>query len=403
MARALQALRFAVARAVSEPHALVIGGGLAGSALATWLARAGRRVLLLERERAPHDKVCGEFLSVEAGLYLADLRLDLDALGAVPIERLRLAGRGRALSAALPFPARSLSRRVLDEALLRGAEAAGVEVRRGARVTALAGRPGAWEARVEGGGRATGAELFLATGKHDLRGWRRPPGPQSDLVGFKLHWRLAPAQAADLDRHVELALFPGGYCGLEPVEGGLTNLSLLVRRRRLAELGGGWDALLASVLAACPHLRQRLHGAQPCRARPLAVAGLPYGHVQRGSDDGAWRLGDQAAVIPSFSGDGMSIALHSARLASACLIDGLGADAYQRRLAADVGAQISRATFVSRLLVRPAGQRLALGAARIAPALMGMVAEATRIPAPALRRTARTRPAEPRLAVSQSG
>ena len=385
-----------------DSQALVIGGGLAGSALSTWLARAGRRVLLLERERGPHDKVCGEFLSREAGLYLADLGLDVEALGAVPIDAVRLAGGGSPVTARLPFPAHSLSRRVLDEALLAAAEAAGTQVRRGARVLALAGRPGAWEARIEGGGVARGAEVFLATGKHDLRGWRRPAGPQGDLLGFKLHWRLAPGQAAALARHVELLLFPGGYGGLEPVEGGVANLCLLVRAQRFQALGGTWEALLAAIREACPHLRARLIGAEPARPRPLAIAGLPYGHVRQGSCDGAWRLGDQGAVIPSFSGDGMSIALHSARLAARCLLTGGDAAVYQRRLAGDVGAQIRRATLVSQALVRPGGQAVALGAARLAPGLMAVLAEATRIPGPALARAGQGRPHAPAALCSTS-
>ncbi len=49
---------------------LVIGGGLAGSMAAMRLAAANREVLLLEKEREPHHKVCGEFLSAEAIHYL---------------------------------------------------------------------------------------------------------------------------------------------------------------------------------------------------------------------------------------------------------------------------------------------------------------------------------------------
>ena len=84
-------------------EALIIGGGLAGSALAITLARAGRDVVLVEKERAAHQKICGEFLSREAIHYLEALGIDLAALGAVPIDRLRLVRGNVIADVALPF------------------------------------------------------------------------------------------------------------------------------------------------------------------------------------------------------------------------------------------------------------------------------------------------------------
>jgi flavin-dependent dehydrogenase len=371
---------------MSRTHdALVLGGGVAGTALAQRLAAAGRDVLLVERQAGPHDKVCGEFLSGEAMLYLRRLGLDPLALGAVPVEQVSVSGRGRAQRCRLPFPAFSLSRRRLDEALLAAAATAGATLRRGAGARALDCRGGLWEARLEDGSQVAARQAFLATGKHDLRGWRRPPGPQPDLLGFKLHLRLRPDEAAALGQAVEIALFPGGYAGLQPVEGGHANLCLLVRRGHFAALGGEWAALQRHMAAQNPHLASRLAGATPLWERPLAIAAIPYGFVQR-SGDGCWRLGDQAAVIPSFAGEGMSIALHSAHLAAACHLGGDDAAAFQRRLAGDVSGLVRRATLVSQLLVRGWGQALLLGGLRGLPFALAATAAATRLPAAALRR-----------------
>jgi flavin-dependent dehydrogenase len=368
--------------------ALVIGGGPAGAAVATRLALAGREVVLVEREAGPADKVCGEFLSHEAGEYLAALGVDLPALGAVTIDALRLCVRDRVASVALPFAAQSLSRRVLDEALLRRAAAAGAEIRRGAKVVELTSHGGAWTARLEDGTSVEGGEAFLASGKHDLHGYKRPPGLQNDLVAFKLHWQLAPRQADALAGHVELVLFDGGYAGLQPVEGGRANLCLVVRRARLQGLGPRWRALLAAVRAESPQLDARLAGAVPCWEKPLALSAIPYGHLRRRAD-GLWRLGDQAAVIPSFSGDGMSIALHSAALAAETFLAGGSADAYQRALARDVTGQVLLATLLSHGLVRRPAQA-ALGAiARLWPRLMSTVASHTRVSDAAVARTMR--------------
>jgi flavin-dependent dehydrogenase len=119
--------------------------------------------------------------------------------------------------------------------------------------------------------------------------------------------------------------------------------------------------------------------------RPLAIASIPYGYVRSGSD-GLWRLGDQAAVIPSFAGDGMSIALHSGNVAAACFLDGGTAADYQRRLAADVGTAVRFATLLSAMSVHPVGRGFITAAARALPGAMRLVAAATRVPPSALRR-----------------
>ena len=131
---------------------------------------------------------------------------------------------------------------------------------------------------------------------------------QPDLIAFKAYWRLSPWQAESLQGRVELLLFPGGYAGLQPVERGRANLCLLIRKSVFARKYGSWESLLGAMQQACPHLGSRLDGAECLSSKPLAVSGLPHGYVAWQSA-GLWRLGDQAAVIPSFSGDGMSIAL----------------------------------------------------------------------------------------------
>jgi flavin-dependent dehydrogenase len=100
---------------------VVIGGGLAGAAFALRLAREGARVAVLERTRAPHLKVCGDFLSADALDQLTSLGIERRAAGAMGVITLKLHMGGRATAAALPFRAAGLSRLRLDEALLAAA------------------------------------------------------------------------------------------------------------------------------------------------------------------------------------------------------------------------------------------------------------------------------------------
>jgi flavin-dependent dehydrogenase len=368
-------------------NAVVIGGGPAGAAVAARLGRGGKKVTLLERERGPVDKVCGEFLSREAALYLESLGVDLGSLGAVPIDTVRLCERDHVTAVPLPFNAVSLSRRALDEALLARAGAEGATVERGARVTQLTRVGSRWTVGLAGGTRIETDTVFLATGKHDLRGHGRPQGLQNDLLAFKLHFRLVTRQSEELQRHVELILFDGGYAGLQPIEGDRANLCLVVNRRRFRDVEQRWENLLAGIRAESPHLDARLDGAEPCWERPLALSAIPYGHVRRRADEvDLWRLGDQAAVIPSFSGDGMSLALHSAELAASMYLEGSSADDYQRRLSSEIRGQVLLATALSHGLVRRAGQ-VALGAAaRLWPRLVSSVAFHTRVSEAALSR-----------------
>jgi len=357
---------------------LVIGGGPSGSMLAALLANAGQRVTLLEKEREAHHKVCGEFLSREAVYYLLQAGIDALSLGAQGIDTVRLSSARAVATAPLPFQAFSLSRRTLDEALLARAAECGCRTIRGAAVESLTGCGEEWTAQLSDGRTVLAPAVFLATGKHDLRGWARPAGRQNDLIGFKLHWQLSRQQVHRLRRTMDLFLFPGGYGGLSLIENDHANLCLVVRRSAL-RVYGAWPQLLAALLAENRHLRALLHGAEPLWPRPLAISPVPYGHLA--DDQGAlWRVGDQAAVIPSFTGDGISIALHSAVLAAKMFLDGDCASRFHGVLRAQLRGSMALATLLSRVAVTSAGGTAALRAARMSPRIMRSIAAATRIP-----------------------
>ena len=366
----------------SPDRIAIAGAGPAGCAAAILLARAGHPVTLVERDPAPAHKVCGEFISPEAVADLHALGLDLASLGACRIDRLRLVRGRRTVEAALPFVAASLTRRTLDAALQARALSCGATLLRGRTVRDLA--PDALT--LDDGERLPAVAVLLATGKHDLRAHRRPPPRPPSPVGFKTYWRLAPAQAAALSGHVEVLLFPRRrgdagttYGGLQPVEGGAANLCLLVSRARLDAAAGRWDAVLDALCAESPHLRARLDGATPLLDRPLTIAGVPYGFIHRGPAGGIFRLGDQACVIPSFTGDGMAIALHSARLAARTLLAGGTADDHARLLRADVARPMRTARALAALGRTGAGQGALMAACALWPGVISAAALSTRV------------------------
>lgn len=344
------------------------------------LARAGHAVTLLEKTREPHDKVCGEFLSRESAVYLERHGLHPEKLGAVPIDTVRLVTPWFTQERALPFPAWSLTRKRLDEALLVEAQRSGVQVLRGAQVTALTRADNSWRVTVRDREAFTASDVVLATGKLDVGGWPRPEGRQPDLIAFKMYYRLSSDQLAKLGSSVELVLFPGGYAGLQPVGDGVANLCLLVDRRRLQT--GGTEAL-QEVIQRSPHLQQRLYSSVALLQKPLAASRIPYGHLQRATLPGLWRVGDQAAVIPSFCGDGTAIALHSGAVAAAAFLNGASAYTYQQKLHGQLATRMGFAARLSQLLVDWPEASYVL---RAFPGLMSAIAALTRIPESALGR-----------------
>lgn len=362
-----------------KDEVFVIGGGVAGCAAAIALARHGRSVTLIEREPTPRHKVCGEFLSGEALEDLHALGIDAVALGAVPIDLVRLAASRRAAEAPLPFPAASLTRKALDSALIAEALAAGVRVECGRSVeTLIRTRTGMWQATLDDGAVYQAPNVFLATGKHDLRGYSRPKDPQR-WVAFKMYFRLAPAQATELARSSELMLYPGGYGGIQPVENGVANLCWVVQQGFLARAGNRWDSFLAKMKHDCPHLAMRLAGAEPLLDKPVAITHIPYGYIRRTTEDGLYCLGDQAAVIPSFTGDGISIALHTARCAVAAFIAGKPAPHFQAELRSALLPQMRLAQFAADGLNNSLARAVLPFCLRIWPGVMRVTARLTRV------------------------
>jgi flavin-dependent dehydrogenase len=360
---------------VTGDGAVVVGGGPAGAAAALLLARARRGVTVIEREPEPAHRICGEFIGGDGLARLAALGIDVARLGARPIGRVRLVRGAAVAETALPFAAAGVCRRALDAALLEAAEAAGAAVARGHAVR----RIGDGGIEVDRLGILRPAALFLATGKQELRGARRALRDAPDRkLGLKTHLRLTAAQAAELDGAVELMLFPDAYAGLQMVTRETANLCLVVAEERFA-LARGWQGLLAELARACPSLARRLDGARGWD-RPLAIARTPYGFMHRARrHEPAFRLGDQMGVIPSFTGDGIAIALDTAALAARTHLQGGTTAEYHGAAARRLRRPIRLATALYRAGHAPLGQFGMMAAARLWPGSLRAVAAMTRV------------------------
>ncbi|MBD2746896.1 NAD(P)-binding protein [Microvirga sp. BT688] len=363
---------------------VIVGGGLAGASAACVLGREGHSALLLERDREPRNKVCGEFLSVEAQTYLAGLGIDLDDLGASRISRLGLYHRGMQAEAKLPFLARGLSRKVLDEALLQKAILHGARIMRGVSVRSVTTEETASWIDAGSFGGIQAETLFLASGKHGVRGIKRPAsGSINDLIGFKMHYRLSAEQRTSLDGAIEVILFEDGYAGLQLIEDGIANLCLVVAQERFERAGKSWDSLVEQITGECHILADRLEDALAAFDKPLSIFQVPYGFVHQPETtgpQGLFRLGDQMGVIPSFTGEGMSMALHSGYLAARIFLrHGRTSSQYHRKMASDIQRQVQLAFLLNKAARFGPGQAALFHLCRTWPSLMRQVATFTRI------------------------
>ena len=321
--------------------------------------------VLIERSPGERDVVCGGFLGWDAIAALRRLGLDPASLGARPIHRLRLVAGRKVVEAQLPMPAAGLSRRRLDATLLRLAEEAGATVLRGRTARAL--EEGG--VRLDDGSELAADALFLATGKHELRGAVRPVGTRALSVGL----RTAIPAASALAGTIELHLYNGGYAGLLLQEDGAANLCLSVAQARMA---GGREALLAELMDEAPLLAERLGGAVP--ADWEAIAGVPYGWRANTTAPGLFRIGDQAAVIASLAGDGIAVALASGAAAAHACLHGDGAPAFQSAFAARARRPVAIAETLRHMAEAPVRRKLMLGLAGV-PGLTRLAARLTRI------------------------
>jgi flavin-dependent dehydrogenase len=357
-----------VTRTVTTDVAIV-GGGPAGAALATLLARRGRRVVVFERALAYRWHACGVFsspASIDAlrriGLDDATLQQVARPVASLQVEtaagtRFRLAyGDDGSLNA----PPVGFDRSSLDPTLLTLARDAGAEVRIGAAVSAVDGT----RLTVRDGRHQSIAEARIVVGADGIR------STVARVLGVVRRARLGPRTGLTFHvedpvpatpRHGRMVLFRDGYVGLAPVPGGRVNVGIVIGRSWASDLrAGGAEAIADRVLAGVPvDPHDPVDWRAPIRCDPIEGA-APLGHRVARRHGPNWLLvGDAAGFLDPFTGEGLHRALVSAELAATAInrhLDGDpgGLPGYEAAMRARFRSKDALTLLVQAFLARPA-------------------------------------------------
>jgi flavin-dependent dehydrogenase len=309
-----------------DAEVIIVGGSVAGSAVATHLARRGHEVLVIDRAAFPREKVCGEGLMPHGVAALGRLGLDAHALG-VPFVGIRYhAGGARAEGRFPGDPGVGLRRHELDQALAQLSREAGVHRVDGV-VRDVGGEPGAMRVVTRGGvlrcRAVVGADGLHSKVRKRL-GLQAPPRGRK-RYGLRAHVRLASGRA--LPRTVDVHVVRGAELYLTPTGPDQVNVAVLAEAATMSALRGArsegdrlGDALFALARTA-PEVAELLDGAQPITE---AAATGPLRQASRDVvADGALLVGDAAGFLDGITGEGMSLTLREAELAAEVLADGL--------------------------------------------------------------------------------
>jgi flavin-dependent dehydrogenase len=297
---------------------VIVGGGLAGLTSANLLAAANIKVLLIEKKTYPFHKVCGEYISNEVKPFLINMGLDLNSLAPSAIHKLRISNAGGTSACAdLEMGGFGVSRYKLDNSLYELAIKKGAVVRTGVEVKEIHFVQDAFQIGLAGGEIIHSKLVIGSYGKRALLDKFMHRGFMQKRTGFmavKYHIKTNyPENEIGLDS------FKGGYCGISKIENDTYCLCYLVQRKNRNSYKTIRE-MEEAVLFKNPVIKDVFSKATFLYDKPEVINEISFDTKEQVVQH-VWMCGDAAGLITPLCGNGMSMAIHGAKLACEIIIE----------------------------------------------------------------------------------
>lgn len=294
----------------------IVGGGLAGLTAGIHLRLAGKRVCIFEKHQYPKHKVCGEYVSNEVKPYLESLGINIDS-HSVDIQDFKLSSEnGKSVSCKLPLGGFGISRFALDEILHRRALNLGVDIIHES-VQSITFDNDIFE--IKDSNKIVVKATFCLGAYGKRSGIDR--NMNRDFAKKRSPWLAVKAHYVYDGNINEVALhhFEGGYCGLSKVETGHVNACYLVHQS-VFERYKDIDKLQKHVLSNNKHLKHLFQKGKLAWEKPLSISQIYFGNREKIVDH-VIMIGDAGGMIHPLAGNGMAIAIHTAKIIAEIFIE----------------------------------------------------------------------------------
>ena len=296
---------------------IIIGGGLAGLCNAIHLSKLGKKVLLIEKNEYPKHKVCGEYISNEVLPYLDFLEVNPFDSGAVRINKFQLSTtKSNIISAKLPLGGFGISRYTLDLVLSEKAKENGVMILQDT-VLDVTFLKDFFQVETKQNSIFTSKIAIGAFGKRsllDVKMGRNFIQKKSPYLGVKIH--VKGNFKEDL---VALHNFKGGYCGVSKVENNAINLCYITNYATFKQYKNIED-FQEQVVFKNNYLKEIFHSSEALFEKPLSISQISF-ETKKPVENHILMCGDSAGMIHPLCGNGMSMAIQSAQLASKLILN----------------------------------------------------------------------------------